>query len=200
MKLYHAPLTRSVRILWLLDELGLECEVTRMGYQPPERPFSQPTPVGKFPVLEDDGDTIFESGAIVEYLIERYGNGRLAPAPGHPGRAHYLQWMHYAEGTFFGPITTIANHTMFKPEADRIPALVDEAREHAVPMIQQIEDALADGRSFLLGEDFSGADIMLGYGLMAAKMFGILDERFPKTSAYFDRLASRPAYQKAIQP
>ena len=84
--LYHAPRTRSLRIIWLLEELGIPYELETVGFAPPARPFTQQTPTGKFPTLTDGEITIFESAAIGEYLVERYGNGRLAPAIGTPAR------------------------------------------------------------------------------------------------------------------
>ena len=82
IKLYHATRTRSFRIVWLLEELGIPYELEKMAFVPPQTPFAQASPFGKFPAIEDGELTMFESGAILEYVIERYGNGRLAPAPG----------------------------------------------------------------------------------------------------------------------
>src|SRR5262245_31508468 len=113
--LYYAPRTRSVRIRWLLEELGLPHELRRVPFTPPTgRWFSQATPSGKFPVLEDGEVTMFESGAILEYVLERYGEGRLAPPVGSPRRAEFLQWAHFAEATAFAPLGIIVWHTFYK--------------------------------------------------------------------------------------
>ncbi len=90
IKLYHATRTRSFRIVWLLEELGIPYELEKMAFVPPQTAFAQASPFGKFPAIEDGELTMFESGAILEYLIERYGNGRLAPAPGSALRGPYL--------------------------------------------------------------------------------------------------------------
>ena len=104
MKLYHSPRTRSVRIYWLLEELGVPYELEVVDFTlpvSPPRPFAQRSPFGKFPAFVDGDVAMFESGAILEYVLERYGKGRLAPAPGTPQRAAFLQWVHFAEATAF---------------------------------------------------------------------------------------------------
>ena len=128
IKLYHAPLSRSVRILWLLEELGLPYELVTLELTPPApRPFAQATPTGKFPTIEDGAVTMFESGAILEYLIERYGERSLAPALDSPQRATYLQWVHFAEGTAFSGLGNIFWHTRFKQDAERIPEAIHDS-------------------------------------------------------------------------
>jgi glutathione S-transferase len=121
IKLYHAQLTRSIRIIWLLEELGIPYELATVAFKPPRHSFEQNTPSGKFPVIEDGSMVMSESGAILEYLIEKYGNGRLAPAIGSADRGPYLQWLHFAEATAFPPIGDVARHTMFlrRPSASR---------------------------------------------------------------------------------
>lgn len=198
LKLYHAPLTRSVRIYWLLEELGVPYELETVAFTPPTtRSFSQQTPLGKFPVLQDGDLTIFESGAILEYVLERYGKGRLAPAPGTPERGKYLQWVHFSEATAFPPLAEVAFNTFFKPEAERIPAVVAEARARAAVALGVLDKALA-GKDYLLGREFSGADVMMGYTVQVAKLLGVLDDQFPNIDAYMTRLLARPAFQKAL--
>lgn len=197
IKLYHASLTRSVRIMWLLEELGLPYELTTETFVPPSKPFSQATPSGKFPVIQDGDVTMSESGAILEYILERYGNGRLAPAIGTPDRAAYLQWIHFAESTAFPPLGQIAFHTLFKPEAERIPAVVTDGRATAKAALDVLEKALA-GREYLVGKELTGADVMMGYTLMVASYVGVLETDHPNVSAYFARLSARPAFAKAL--
>src|SRR2546430_3270887 len=108
IKLYHAPMTRSIRIYWLLEELGdvpYELEIVRFAV--PKVPFSQATPLGKVPVIEDGPVVMFESGAILEYILERYGKSPLAPPPRPASRSAYLQWVHFADGTLFPPLGEI---------------------------------------------------------------------------------------------
>ena len=110
IKLWYAPLTRSFRVLWLLEELGLAYELKAVEFKIPSgRFFSQETPTGKLPTIEDGDLVLCESGAIVEYLVERYGEGRLAPPPGTSERGRYLQWIHMAESTVFPPVGVLVS-------------------------------------------------------------------------------------------
>jgi len=196
LKLYYAPRTRSVRIRWLLEELGLEHELERVEFRPQTSAFAQATPLGKFPVLADGDSVIGESGAILEYILERYAGGRLAPAVGSPRRGEFLQWVHFAEGTAFPPLGVMIWHGLYLGNADQIPLAIDSARERAHSALAVVENRLAS-RAYLLGDDFSGADIMLGFTLAAAQFLGVLDERHPNTLAYLGRLTERPAFQRA---
>ena len=120
IKLYYAPRTRSVRIVWLLEELGLPYTLERVEFQPPARDFFvQKTPLGKLPTIEDGDVVMGESGAIVEYILERYGNGRLAPPIGSPLRPRFLQWLHFAESTAFPPLGIVVWLTLYRTDAAR---------------------------------------------------------------------------------
>ena len=199
IKLYHSPRTRSVRIYWLLEELGVPYELEVVTFKPPvasSKPFAQSSPFGKVPALRDGDLEMFESGAILEYVLERYGQGRLAPAPGTPLRGRFLQWVHFAEATAFPPIGNIAWH-MFKQDADTIPGAIADYRTWAVAGLDVLEQALS-GKQYLLGSEFSGADIMMGYTLSCAKWFGLLTDDRPNLTGYLARLETRPAFQKAL--
>ena len=196
IKLYHAPLTRSVRIYWLLEELGIAYELETVSFRSDTIPFGQATPVGKLPAIQDGDLTMFESGAILEYIIERYGKGRLAPPPGSSLRGQYLQWVHFAEATAFPPLGNLAWHVLFKKDAETIPTAMADYRRLAAAALQVVETALTH-REFLLESGFSGADIMMGFTLGCARMLGALTERFPNATAYLKRLEARPAFQKA---
>jgi len=195
--LYYAPRTRSVRIRWLFEELGLPYELRRVPFVPPSTGgfFSQATPGGKFPVLEDGDVTLGESGAILQYVLERYGDGRLAPSVGSPQRGPFLYWLHFAESTAFPPIGTMVWHLLYKQDAEQLPSVMEDARDRARITLDVVEHALA-GREHLLG-DFTAADVMMGFTVAAAKLFGLLDERFPKLSRYLARLEARPAFRAA---
>jgi glutathione S-transferase len=197
LKLYHAPLTRSVRIRWLLEELALPHELVTVDFVPPSTPFTQRTPTGKFPALEDGEVVMFESGAILEYVLERYGNGRLAPAVGTPERAAFLQWVHFAEATLMPPLGQLAWNLIFKPEADRNAGAVADARRMAAAALRVVEGALT-GKDYLLGAEFSAADIMMGYALQSARWFGVLTDAQPDVGRYLARLEARPALQRAM--
>ncbi|MGH7804706.1 MAG: glutathione S-transferase family protein, partial [Candidatus Binatia bacterium] len=133
-----------------------------------------------------------------EYIVERYARGRLAPPIGSPLRGPYLQWIHFAEATAFPPIGDIVRHSFFKPEEERIPAVVEDGRERAISTLAVLDRTLA-GKTWLLGDDFSAADVMMGYTLHAAKLFGLLEGRFPDLRDYVERLEARPAFQKALE-
>jgi glutathione S-transferase len=199
LTLYFAPRTRAVRVRWLLEELGLPHELKRVEFNLPKKVFSQQTPSGKFPVIEDGEVTICESGAIVEYILERYGNGRLAPPIGSPLRGPFLQWIHFAESTLFPPIGVIVWHRLYQRDADENPGAIAGAHERARGGFDFVERALA-GKAHLLGEEFSAADIMMGFTLVAARTLGVLDESYPAITAYLGRLEARPAFQKAAGP
>jgi glutathione S-transferase len=198
IKLYFAPRTRSIRILWLLEELGLPYELVRAEFKPPSRNFFvQETPTGKFPTIEDGDVVMFESGAIVEYLLERYGRGRLAPPPGSRERAPFLQWLHFAESTAFPPLGILVWLTLYRPDAGAHATLIDDTRARAAAGLDVVERQLAR-TPYLVGDDFTAADIMMGFTLVAARLLGPLDDRYPALNAYLARLESRPAFQKAI--
>jgi glutathione S-transferase len=199
MKLYHAPRTRSARIVWLLEELGLPYELEQVAFKPPlppAKPFAQASPFGKLPALRDGDVEMFESGAILEYVLERYGRGRLAPPPGTPLRGPFLQWVHFAEGTAFPPLGNIAWHT-FKQDLDSIPDAIADYRRWAAAALDVLEQALS-GKDYLLGAELSGADIMMGYTVQCAKWFGLLTDTHPNLVAYLARLEARPTFQKAF--
>lgn len=199
LTLYHAPRTRSVRIYWLLEELGLPYRLETVTFTPPAAaPFAQQAPFGKLPALRDDALVMFESGAILQYILERYGAGRLAPPPGSPQRGPFLQWVHFAEATAFPPLGTIIRHTLFRQDADVIPDAMADYRTSARAALAVVEQAL-DGTAYLPGPEFSGADIMMGFTLAVAQWLGLLDDAYPKTTAYLARLEGRPAFRKATE-
>lgn len=199
LTLFHAPASRSARVLWLIEELGLDCQVEKLAFgdgSMQSAKFLAVSPLGKVPALVDDGAALFESGAIVEYLLEKYGKGRLAPAIGTAQRGPFLQWVHWAEATFTNPLGDIIQHSFMLPQEQRVPAVVDFAKQRFLKALGVLEAAL-DGRDHLLGSEFSAADIMAGYTCQLAKMTGQLPADSPRVAAYLGRLAARPAFQKA---
>ncbi|MGE3496552.1 MAG: glutathione S-transferase family protein [Candidatus Binatia bacterium] len=200
--LYHYPQSRSLRVLWLLEELALPYQLEVLALGPTglqsER-YRQIHPLGRVPALRDGDVLMHESGAILEYLLERYGDGRLAPAPDSPERATFLQWFHYAEATALPPLSDLAQHSVLKPEAERIAALVPDAIARARASMAVVEGALA-GRHYLCGREFTAADIMMGYTVQLAKWFHVIGEESPNQQAYLARLNARPAMQKALAP
>ncbi|MCF8470209.1 MAG: glutathione S-transferase family protein [Parvibaculum sp.] len=199
LKIYHAANTRSIRIIWLCEELGIPYELKVLKFTPEDlksEAYLAIHPLGKVPSIDDGGLILNESGAIMQYLLAKHGNGRLEPKPGTPEHGRYLHWFHFAEATFMAPLGNIAQHTFIRPEDKRIPQVAEEGGENAKKMLGIIDGALA-GKSYICGEEFSAADIMLGYDLMLAKLFGLRSDDHPNVSAYFARLSDRPGFQKA---
>jgi glutathione S-transferase len=211
--LHHLNNSRSQRVLWLLEELGLEYEIKR--YERDAKTMLAPAslravhPLGKSPVITDGALTLAESGAIIEYLVERYGNGRFAPAPGTPERLRYTYWLHYAEGSAMPPLLL---KLVFDRIADGpVPFFVKPVAKvisHRVlttfvnPQIKQhldfMEAELEKSRWFA-GNEFSAADIQLSFPLEAAAARAGLNSSRPKLMAYLDRIHARPAYQRALE-
>ena len=197
LKIWHAPATRSIRILWLLEELELPYEVETVEFRPPQATFfQQETPTGKLPTLQDGEVLLCESGAIVEYLLERYGEGRLAPAPGSPERARFLQWLHFAESTAFSPLGIVVWLGRYRDDAASHEDLLADARERAAASFDFLENEFGEG-PYLMGEDFTAADVMMGFTLVAARLLGVLTERHLRLLRYLESLLERPALAKA---
>jgi glutathione S-transferase len=137
-----------------------------------------------------------ESGAIVEYILEQYGEGRLSPPIHSPKRAEFLQGLHFAESTAFPPLGIVVWLTVYRDDAAGHPEVVADARARATAGLDFLERGLGENL-YVLGDRFSAADVMLGFTLAAARLLGFLSDRHPRTNAYLDRLESRPAYQKA---
>ena len=194
-RLHHIPGSRSMRVLWLLEELGLRYELrlwslTDGGMRSAE--FLAISPAGRVPALEIDGRAIFESGAIVEYLTER--EGRLAPRPGAPDRADFLEWVHFAE-TQANIIQALNIHHVFlRPESARsIPLMKLDTKRLAVTA--RALEAHLSGRETLL-DRFSAADCMLGFNIDAVFRF-LPRADYPALDAYGRRMMSRSAYRRA---
>lgn len=194
--LYHAPLSRSLRVRWLLEELGLPYRLETRSFPDLKRPEHLALhPLGKVPVLTDGDVVLFESGAILQHLLERYGAGRFEPKPGTPERSLYWQWFHYAEASVTPALGLIVRHTILLPEAERIPAVAEWARAQAVQLLAPVERALA-GRSWLLPE-LSAADMMMGYSVKLASLLRMTGDATPNLAAYLARCEERPAYRRA---
>ena len=198
MKIFHAPNTRSVRIVWLFEELGLpyEMEKLKLGDPAMRSPeYRKVHPMGRVPALRDGDTTIFESGAIVQYVLARHGKGRMAPETASPDFPHYLQWLHYAEGMIMPPVNTIVVETILLPPERRNQVNVDRATKLLSQMLAAV-NARLEGREFLAGA-FSGADIMTGHACTVARRLGADVSDKPNVAAYIERLNARPAMQRA---
>ncbi len=199
LTLHFAPNSRAGRIVWLLEELGLPYELNRMDFHPKDLKSDEHRarhPLGRVPVLSDDNVTIFESGAIVEYVIERHKNGGLKPAVDSPNFPAYLQWFHYCEGMVMPPVNTIVVQTILLPKERQNAEALGQAQKLLTKALGPVEDALA-GKDYLIG-DFSAADIMLGHSVFMANRLGSVTPEMTNITGYVARIAARPAFDKAI--
>lgn len=198
MKLHYAPNSRAVRIAWLLEELGLDCEIAhyRIDDGSLRRPeYREIHPMGRVPVLEDGPVRLFESGAIIQYILGRYANGRLAPDPDDQvAFADYLQWLHYAEGMIMPQINIIMVETVLLPPDRRHEVNVKRATKLLGQMLTLVNQRLSD-RDYLAG-DFSAADCQTGHAVIMATRLGADIADKPNIQPYVDRLMARPALQK----
>jgi len=200
LKLHFAPNSRAVRTLWLLEELGLEYELNRMDFHPKDLKSDAHRarhPLGRIPVLEDGDITIWESGAIAEYILERHKNGGLKPSVNDPNYPKYLQWFHYCEGMVMPPINTIVVHTILLPPERRDETALGQAQRLLARAVQPVEDDMV-GKEYVAG-DFSAADTMLGHSIIMSQRMGIVTDEHPNLTAYIERLKARPALQKAFE-
>jgi glutathione S-transferase len=199
LTLHFAPNSRAGRILWLLEELALPYELNRMDFHPKDLKSDTHRarhPLGRVPVLDDGDISIFESGAIVEYILERHKNGGLKPEVASPLFPEYLQWFHYCEGMVMPPINTIVVQTILLPPDRRDEKVLAQAQRLLTKALEPVNDALA-GRDYLIG-DFSGADIMLGHACFMSQRSGCVTDEMTQLLAYIARIAARPAFDKAI--
>jgi len=209
---HHLNNSRSQRVLWLLEELGVPYEVKRYERNT-ETMLAPPAlrtihPLGKSPVITDGELTVAESGAIVEYLVERYGKGTLVPKPGTPERLRYTYWLHYAEGSAMPPlllklvfdrVETAPVPFFIKPIAR---AIAGRAKSSFIePQIKlhldYMEAELAKSMWFA-GSDFTAADIQMSFPLEGAAARAGLDGTRPKLTAFLERIHARPAYKRAL--
>ncbi|MCC7273165.1 MAG: glutathione S-transferase [Alphaproteobacteria bacterium] len=192
LTLYHIPQSRSLTALWMLEELGLPYRVRKLDLAAAEQrgaAYLKINPSGKVPALADGPMVVTERGAICMHLADRYAPGRLAPIVVDPRRAEYLSWMFYAAGVL-EPLLTLAFLRIEMPAPPGALAWGDWTTMTAV-----VRDAVAH-REFLLGNQFSAADIMVGSMLAWALGTGVMEREGP-TAAYVERLAARPARQRA---
>jgi len=210
---HHLNNSRSQRVLWLLEELGVTYEIKR--YERDPRTMLAPPalkavhPLGKSPAITDNGTTVAESGAIVEYLVERYGQGRLMPKPGTPERLRYTYWLHYAEGSAMPPLVMKLIFSRLKTGpmpffvrpiargiADRV---LEGFIEPQIKLhLDYLEAELAKSAWFA-GSELTAADVQMSFPLEAAAARGGLDASRPRLMDFLARVHARPAYQRALE-
>lgn len=197
--LHYCPQSRAVRIAWLLHELELDFDINIMPFHPSalkSDEHRQRHPLGRVPVLEDGPVTLFESGAIVEYLLSHYGEGRLRPEQDDDMFPEYLKWLHFCEGTIMPPINTIIVQTVLLSPERRKPDVLQQAQKLLAKTLAPLNQVLRD-RPFLAGA-FTGADIMSGHAAYTARTLGCVSSELTELQAYLDGLKARPAFKKAL--
>ena len=208
---HHLNNSRSQRVLWLLEELGVPYEVKRYQRQPnmlAPKELRVVHPLGKSPVITDNGNTVAESGAIIEYVLKTYGQGRLIPADNTPERLRYTYWLHYAEGSAMTPLLL---KLIFGLLPKRAPFLIRPVvnavatKALATLVTPQLRQHMAFwegelGKSeWFAGDDFTAADIQMSFPLEAASARGGLEQGHPKAMAWLAKIHARPAYQRALE-
>ncbi len=197
LKIYHVRGTRSVRPIWLCYELDLPIKIEPIDFSPAFRnspEWRAISPAGKVPAMTDGDMTMFESGAMVDYILERYGEGRLRPAPGTAESAIHHQWCWFSEATLARPLGL---NRLLRHEAERNEAVAADGEQKARVCLEAVDQAVSD-RDFLLGSEFGAADIMMGYSLQLVANLKVLDEQYPNAQAYLERLKSRDACTRAM--
>jgi glutathione S-transferase len=207
---HHLNNSRSQRILWMLEELGLPYEVKRYEREPTmQAPAALRAvhPLGKSPVIVDGDKVLAESGAIIEYLAATYGDGKFAPAFGTPEQLRYTYFLHYAEGSLM-PLLLLK--LVFARMPERVPFVIRPVAKAIAGAAQktligpQLDNHLAflegelAGRDWFAGAALSGADIQMSFPLEAAAARAGLDRRYPKLQSFLARIHARPAYQRAL--
>ncbi|MFL2523134.1 MAG: glutathione S-transferase family protein [Candidatus Azotimanducaceae bacterium] len=200
LTLHFAPNSRAGRIVWLLEELELAYDINKMAFHPQDLKSDAHRarhPLGRVPVLDDGDVRIFESGAIVEYVLARHKNGGLRPAEAAAEFPEYLQWFHYCEGMVMPPVNTIVVQTVLLPPDRRDETALAQAKRLLSKALEPVNGAL-EGRDYVIG-DFSAADIMLGHACFMSNRLGCVGDDMPHLKAYVERIANRPAFKTAIE-
>jgi glutathione S-transferase len=198
LTVHHLNNSRSQRILWLMEELGLDYEIrtyqrdATTNLAPPE--LKAVHPLGKSPVLTDGDRVVIESGAIIDYIVRRHGGGRLQPAPDTPAYDDYVQWLHYAEGSAMLPLMlNLYVGRLGEAGAPLHPRINSEITNHLGYV-----DSCLEGCDFLVGNDLTGADVQMSFIGEVAGVFGKRQDH-PNVDRWIRGLHGRPAYQAALE-
>ncbi len=200
LTLHFAPNSRAGRIVWLLEELELEYDINKMAFNPKDLKSDEHRarhPLGRVPVLDDGDVRIYESGAIVEYVIERHKNGGLKPEVSDSLFPEYLQWFHYCEGMVMPPVNTIVVQTLLLPPDRRDETVLGQAQRLLAKALEPVDESLA-GRDYLIGA-FSAADVMLGHACFMSNRLGCVSDEMANLKGYVERISERPAFKTAIE-
>ena len=200
LKVHFAPNSRAGRIIWLMEELELEYEVNVMPFSKEGLKSDEHRArhaLGRVPVLEDGEVMIFESGAIIEYVLTRHKVGGLKPKTDSPEFPYYLQWFHYCEGMVMPPMNQIVVQTILLPPERRDENVLKQAKNLLTKSLMMVNANLAD-KEYLIG-DFSAADLMLGHACYMSNRMGCVTDEMQHIKDYVARISARPAFKKAIE-
>ena len=200
LKVHFAPNSRAGRIIWLLEELSLPYEVNNMAFHPKDLKSDEHRkrhPLGRIPVLDDGEIRIYESGAIIEYVIERHKNGGLKPSVDDERYPEYLQWFHYCEGMVMPPINTIVVQTILLPPDRRDETVLGQAQRLLTKSLAPVNETL-EGKDYLIG-DFSAADLMLGHSCFMGNRMGCVPDEMVYLKQYVEKISNRKAFKTAIE-
>ncbi|MGA7328746.1 MAG: glutathione S-transferase [Rhodomicrobium sp.] len=213
LTVHHLNNSRSQRLLWLLEELGVPYEIVHYERDPKTmlapQTLKKVHPLGKSPIITDNGQTVVETGAIIEYILDGYGKGRLAPKAGTPEHLRYTYWMYYAEGSAMPPLLLklvfgrIAKHRapfFMRPILKQISKSVQGTLidPQLATHIGYWEDELSK-HAWFAGEEFTAADIQMSFPAEATAARAGIGERYPKLQGFLDRIHARPAYLRALE-
>ena len=198
--LHHCVSARSFRPLWMLEELGVPYRLRMLPFPPrvQARQFLEDNPLGTVPLLEDGATRMTESAAMCQYLAARHGAGLLDVAPSDPAYGSYLNWLHMSDATLTFPQTLVLRYAHFEPAERRQPQVAQDYARWFLARLRAVDAAVQHG-DFLCAGRFTAADVAVAYALQLAQHLG-LDAQFPHAVAdYWQRLQSRPAFQRALQ-
>jgi glutathione S-transferase len=200
LTVYHAPRTRSFRVVWMLEEMGLPYAVRPVDFprHRDDAEFMRLNPAGTMPALTDGDIVITESAAILQYLADRHGPTDLAPAAADPDYPAYLQYLHFGEASLAGPMTVVAFCLFYGPEAERENPGVQAARTLFRNRLPPVEQRL--GRHpYVAGDRFTAADISVAYALRLGRALGAVETFAPAVNDYLARCRRRPAFLRALK-
>ena len=199
LTLHYCSNSRAQRILWLLEELKLEYNLNVIKFHPSELKSDEHRkrhPLGRVPVLEDGKTTIYESGAIVEYIIARHSDGELRANSSDLSFPDYLQWFHYCEGMVMPPMNTIVVHTLILPEERRNEEVLRQAKNLLTKALLPVNQLLENNKYLI--DKLSGVDFMLGHSLYMSNKLNCVSDEMKNIKRYLNLIGEREAFQKAI--
>lgn len=198
--LYHAPRTRSIRVKWLLEEMGLPYRVEDVKFDtrpPGDEAYARINPLRKIPALQDGDTVVCDSIAIMEYILNRYGPSALAVTPDEAEYGRYLNWLHFGEAGMLMPVSMLLGHTVLLPEEHRNAGVAAWAKAETDKTLKVLSETGIEDREFIVADRLTAADISVMYMLFLLKLMGQLKHAPENVQAYFARLTERDGWKTA---